>query len=470
MSPARKTAIPLQVDVDGADVFASLRPPRSARDNYRVRWRVNGVIHEKSTGESVLAEAKRVARLIVRGEEPATRSAVPVGLTVAEFERIQREYHSRNARPEAGQRTLGEFGGVWSSFLRVCPVETIQEVTEGLALAYLRRLQGMSKTENHGHKKKSPKVLSIRTIQKHIRTLAGAWNLVREGHPKRVGGLLPHQLVRANPWQAIRNNIPHAPLDDGDPVQFELVDNDLGRFLDQFQSRPVGELFAIVSLWCWGRIRETARMEWGWIQGDYVVVPRSKAKRGRGKIARVPPTIRERLESIRVPDSPYVFARWEEDMRRTARRPARVQPFYPDGMVEQMEGLIPAFAEAIGRPEITHHALRRTAMELGEEAELRLAEKTSAEKLQTTVGNKRRNYTKAFGRKAFAFADGMYANLTTALHDYPVLATRLGCEPLEMLAEREAEALMGKLTQLQRQRLARRLLGGDAEGDSHGVA
>ena len=109
-------------------------------------------------------------------------------------------------------------------------------------------------------------------------------------------------------------------------------------------------------------------------------------------------------------------------------------------------------------------------MELGEEAELRLAEKTSAEKLQTTVGNKRRNYTKRLGKKAFTLADGLYANLTTALHDFPVLATRLGCEPVAMLAEREAEALMGKLTPIQRQRLAKRLLDGDVEGESHGVA
>ena len=135
-----------------------------------------------------------------------------------------------------------------------------------------------------------------------------------------------------------------------------------------------------------------------------------------------------------------------------------------------MEKLIPAFAEAIGRPEISHHALRRTAMELGEEAELRQAEKTSAEKLQTTVGNKRRNYTKRLGKKAFTLADGIYENLTVAFHDYPALAKRLGCEPIEILAEREAEAHARKLTPLQRQRLAKRLLDGAAADDGQGVA
>lgn len=232
----------------------------------------------------------------------------------------------------------------------------------------------------------------------------------------------------------------------------------------------MGKLFIITSLWCWGRISEMTRMEWSWIKGDYVEILPSQAKKGRGKVARLPPTILERLNAIRDPDSPYVFARWEEDVRQNSGRPERVQPFTPDRMREQMEGFIPTVAEVIGRPEIRHHALRRTAMELGEEAELRLAEKTSAEKLQTTVGNKRRNYTKRLGKKAFTLADGLYRNLTTALHDFPALATRLGCEPLAVLAEREAEALMDRLTPLQRQRLAKRLMDGNAEGDGQGVA
>ena len=109
-------------------------------------------------------------------------------------------------------------------------------------------------------------------------------------------------------------------------------------------------------------------------------------------------------------------------------------------------------------------------MELGELAELRRAEKTSAEKLQTTVGNKRRNYTKKLGRKAYTLADGLYKNLTVALHDFPDLANKLGCETLEMLAEREAEKQLRMLTPLGRQRVVKKVSEGDAEGESHGVA
>jgi hypothetical protein len=101
--PSRKTAIPLLVDVDGVEIEASLRPPRSDGDNYRVRWRIRGVRRECSTGTRVLAEAKRVARLMVQGE-PTVRQSVSIqrGMTVAEFEQVQRDYHGTNARPEAG--------------------------------------------------------------------------------------------------------------------------------------------------------------------------------------------------------------------------------------------------------------------------------------------------------------------------------------------------------------------------------
>lgn len=55
-------------------------------------------------------------------------------------------------------------------------------------------------------------------------------------------------------------------------------------------------------------------------------------------------------------------------------------------------------------------------MELGEWAELRQAEKTSADQLQTTGGNKRRNYTKRLGKKAFVrscLRSGTRTNTTT---------------------------------------------------------
>ena len=435
MTRRRINAIPFVVDVDGHDVPFSLRPQRTRSANWTVRWKLHGKLFERSTRTKFLEDAKRIARQMIR-EDAAPVRTHSIGMTVGEFQIIQQKYHARSARAEAGESTFKEFLGVWRSFLRVCPVINVHEVTEHTALKYLQCLEGFSKTENCKYKKKSPTNLSINTIHKHIRTLAGAWNLIREDHSQRVGGLDQHQLVQRNPWQAIRNNVPHAQLEDNDdPVQFELENMDLWQFLDQFKGHPVGELFIITSLWCCGRITEMTRMKWSWIMGEHVVFPKSKTKGGRGKVARIPPVVLKQLEANRDSDSPYVFARWVDDVRANACRPTRVQPFDSGRMRGQMEKLIPIFAEAISRPEISHHALRRTAMELSDLAELRKREKDSADKLQTTVLNKRIYYLKKLGTKAFILADGAYSNLTKALHDYPALANRLGCESLATIAD-----------------------------------
>ena len=89
--------------------------------------------------------------------------------------------------------------------------------------------------------------------------------------------------------------------------------------------------------------------------------------------------------------------------------------------------------------------------------------------MQTTHGNMTSHYTTPL-QETESFANSIYVSLTAALQDFPALATRLGCEPVAMLAEREAEALMDRLTPLQRQRLAKRLMDGNAEGDGQGVA
>ena len=435
MTRRRINAIPFVVDVDGHDVRFCLRPQRTRSANWTVRWKLHGKLFERSTRTKFLEDAKRIARQMIR-EDAAPVRTHSIGMTVDEFQIIQQKYHARSARAEAGESTFKEFLGVWRSFLRVCPVKNVHEVTEHTALKYLQCLQSFSKTENCKYKKKSPTKLSIKTIHKHIRTLAGAWNLIREGHSHRVGGLYQNQLVHSNPWQAIRNNVPHAQLEDNDdPVQFELENMDLWQFLDQFKGHPVGELFIITSLWCWGRINEMTHMKWSWFDGDHVVFPKSKTKGGRRKVARIPPLVLKQLEANRDSDSPYVFARWVDDVRANACRPTRVQPFDSGRMRGQMEKLIPIFAESIGRPEISHHALRRTAMELSDLAELRKREKDSADKLQTTVLNKRIYYLKKLGTKAFILADGAYSNLTKALHDYPALANRLGCESLATIAD-----------------------------------
>lgn len=467
MGRHRKSAEPLVVDVDGVEITASLRPPKTDGNCWHVRWKMHGSPREVSTGTKNLEEAKRAARLIIRGGKPV--ASVRGGMTVREFEAIQEMHFRLNSRQEAGQKSGIVFRGVWRSFLTAFPIKTIQEVSDVMAADYLDKLLRASKTLNRRYKKKSTKTMTVDTARKHIRTLAAAWNRVRTGHREKKGGIPEAKLVTGNPWEEIRNNLPQSRRD-GDPVQFDLDKGELGRFLDQFTTRPVVELFLITSLWCAGRIQEMSRMEWGWWNGDYLDIPDATAKRGRGKIVRVPGRIRQRLEEIRVPGSRYVFAGFAEEVERNLRSCHEVLPFAPERMVDRLEKYIKKAAEAIGRPELTHHALRRTAMELSDEGELREKERSSADKLQTTAGNKSRNYIKRKGKKEIAKADGLYENLVVSLRDYPILAERLGCEPVEMATEREMELLMQRLSPIQRRRLQKRLAEAGGDEEDQGVA
>lgn len=468
MTRRRVNAIPLVVDVDGVEIRASLRRQRGKAENFQVRWPRFGRNEERSTGVNNLEEAKRVARKLIRGESaPLLRS--DSGMTVKEFETIQDGHFRLRARTEAGVKSAAVFHGVWKSFLRASPIKSIQEVTDVMASGYLNSMLTASKSQNRTYKAKIKRPMSVETVRKHVRTLASAWNRVRREHRAKKGGIPDGKLVDQNPWEEIRNNLPEPKRKD-DPVQFSLEAGELSKFLDQFSTRPIAELFLITSLWCAGRIQEMSRMEWRWLNGDYVDIPDEVAKRGKGKVVRIPRRIVKRLEQIKVDESRYVFAGFAAEVERNLQSCHEVLPFTPQRMVERLEKYIAKAAEGIGRPEITHHALRRTAMELSDEGELREKEKSSAEKLQTTVGNKSRSYIKRRGKKAIAKADGLYENLTVSLQDYPSLAERLGCEPVEVKKESEAEALIRQLSPIQRRRLQKKLMENADDGEGQGVA
>jgi len=67
-------------------------------------------------------------------------------------------------------------------------------------------------------------------------------------------------------------------------------------------------------------------------------------------------------------------------------------------------------------------------------------------------------------------ADGLYVNMTVALQDCTALAERLGCDAVEITGEREMDALMKRLTPIQRRRFQKRLDDGADQSEGQGVA
>ncbi len=57
-----------------------------------------------------------------------------------------------------------------------------------------------------------------------------------------------------------------------------------------------------------------------------------------------------------------------------------------------------------------------------------------------------------------------------AVQDYPALADRLGCDPVEITVEREFEALLSKASPIQRRRFQKRLGNSGDEAEEQVVA
>jgi hypothetical protein len=468
MTRLPKDCIPLSVDIDGIEIPAHLRPPKDGRANYHVRWLLHGTWRSRSTGRSVESEAKVVGRKIVRGEPIDPLPTLSEGMTIKEFEQVQKEHFRLGSRAEAASKTQKSFDGIWRSLRSVVMFRTIQEFTAAHALQYVRTLQRTSKARNHKYRKKVAEPMSPNTIRKHVRTLAAAWNRVRRDHPESFGGIPQQRLVTVNPWEQIRNQIP-APRLKGDPVQFDLDSGELDRFLDCFVARPVAELFLVTSFWAAGRIEEMAHLRWSWINGDYVFVPEWIAKGGRAKVVRIPKTVRNRLEKIRVPGEDFVFIRFPQEVKEVSGRDTLA--YTPDRLIGRMVKLVKDAAIAIGKPDgLSHHALRRTVMELSDEGELMDKEKESARKLQTTPLNKRINYTKRGGKKRVILANGLFENLTVALQDYPSLVARLGCDILAEGLVEDLKAGYRRLPPLQKEQFRNWLDKDDSEGAGAVVA
>lgn len=467
MSRRRKDAIPLTVDVDGFDIPAVLRPPRSGRVCYEVRWKVDGGWKSRSTGQTVLCEAKRVARDIVRGNRVESSngkaSHSEAGLSFEQFEQVQEKHYGLSANQRKAAKTLAKFTTVWGDFKRFLEeerrgrIQTVQQVTEEVSLEYLEWLKA--------------KAASAYGIKSKVAVLGAAWNRVRRGHPKSKKTISQAEKCSNNPWEEIRGELPQTP--DTDPVQLNLEQGELQKLLAALDGRPVAQLLIKVSLFAAGRLEEMTLSQWDWVDDQgYVDIPDEVAKRGKGRVVRLPPSILSQLRAHRIPGSPYIFAGFTEELRRRSlRHSSRIREFHP-GTYDLICKHVVKAAKKAGLDGVSHHALRRTAMELSDQGEEIKPTEESSKNLGTTTKNKQRFYVrKTHGKTYYLRADRLYESISMSLVAlYPAAAVVLGVEdrfipkPEESVREKVGRLLeeMASLSEdevieLERQRASQRL-------------
>lgn len=237
-----------------------------------------------------------------------------------------------------------------------------------------------------------------------------------------------NNMVSINPWEAIRLNMPELP--DSEPIQLDLASGDFQTLHGAFVDRPVAQLVLIVFLWVAGRLEELSLAEWDWVAGDeYIDIPDSIATWGKGRVVKIPPSVMSALKSQRLEGSPDIFAGFPPEYRWLSKRHAkRILPYNP-GTYDLIYKHIASKAVQVGLEDVTHHALRRTAMELSDQGEELSATERSSRNLGTTTKNKEGFYGRKFhGRTAYFRADSLYAGLSQALSHYPEVARLVGVE------------------------------------------
>ena len=462
----RTTSIKLTVDIDGVEIPAHLRAPGKTRQFYHVRWKEHGRWKAKSTGTEVLEEAKRIGRALVRGEH-IVRPTDQGRLSIERFVDIQKEHYQNRRYPEKGAKTFRKFLGVLNSLQRRFPnLRYVQEIDRAKALAYVRHYRECRKDHNFKYEIDSEDTVARETVRGHVRVLRAAWNRVRLGNPRARAGLDSAEMVTSNPWEEVLNEAPKGP--GREIVQFDLAGSELESLLDEFQGRPIAESFLLVSFWGNGRIEAMCNLAWTWLdQHGYIVVPDQIAKNATGKVVRIPLRLLERLESLRKAESPFVFGGFADELRshyrsdpRKAHHVQRILDFTPTRMMWQMQRHIRRWVGATGLVGHTHHALRKTGMELSDIGELLELEARSAEKLRTTTDNKRQHYLmRKVAKRHYLLADALHANFCAALREFPRLADRLLADPRDETPQQDLMRQIQELPPEQQAKLIQEIVG-----------
>ena len=142
-----------------------------------------------------------------------------------------------------------------------------------------------------------------------------------------------------------------------------------------------------------------------------------------------------------------MFAGFTEEYRRLSKRHAgRIREYNP-GTYDLICKHIVKAAKAVGLRGVSHHALRRTAMELSDQGELHKATEESSKNLGTTTKNKESFYVrKSHGRTFYLRADRLYSGLSHALLHFPAVGELMMVE--DCFKAKPVEPAMDKVRRL----------------------
>jgi len=383
----------ISVNVAGRMVQAYLHPPNTVKNPKYWYYSCDEIgASRRSLKVTTLVDARVAVTSLITDSLTSVRNA---GLSWSEFRAIQVTHFGMRANEKKSGRTLEAGNCSLRMFLALVNPESPGDVTPDM----VGRFQILCREKGY----------SPATVHKALTHLSSGFNRCCASSGRRCirGVVDDSKLLGSNPFMHVRWIEPRVSV----KRQFGVDDIKNLMSWPKIGKIPSSRLFIQVSLWSAGRIEEMTEIKPEWLDGCYLTIPDSVAKWGKGRCVRFPESIAAQLAKG--------WRSFPEELRQHHRSVGKsnlavqVMDFEPRRFQYRMQRIIRDWAYRNNVRGLSHHSLRRTALQWSREQQIRKSEAGYAEasNVNLSVGNT--HYTVEPRR---LLADIVYANISHELY------------------------------------------------------
>jgi integrase len=358
--------------VNDVPVRVVLHPPAGKRKCWYAYW--PGQKYNVTTGRTDLNEAIREAKRLVEGGPKKPRSEDAV-LSDEEFKEIQRAHFKKEdpAAQARAKKSLKDCLEAIEAFREISGLTHVSRATPDDCARFQREALTLPNTwrRTDARKERVDNLTSSNTVRKWSRQLQAAFERAnRNAGKKCVRGVVDsNKLLTENPWTQFTWAVDEVKR----PIR-QFDGGELLSLLDHLKSEwkgvTVAAPLAKVYLWSWGRREEVASITWQQLRvvGDEHHFE-TVGKRDVKKWFRVPEGLYRELLAFKT-DSPYVFAAYNEQVRRFYQ--AKGQPrlamnvgpeFKPENLSLWFYRRISRWSKTLPKGAAYVHIFRKTSMQ-----------------------------------------------------------------------------------------------------------
>ena len=437
------------IERHGEMLVAYLHPPGSVGNTKYWSFSCQKAgIQRKSLKVSTFADARRAALNWFAKEDVRNDRCAP-SLSWPEWEQIQRAHFAKKRDQKRAGRTLNACLDSKQTFVSITKADDASVVTPDTVEKFQQEALKTEWTEG--------RVYTPSTIRRCLGHMSASFNRCRitAGKKCQRGIVQPEKLLTVNPFEQV------GWLDECPKELRHLSTQELRALLDwrMFGSSPLISAVLKVSIWGCGRIEEITELRWDWISEDgFVSVPDDVAKWGQGRQFRIPLRLWKELKSFPT-ESPFVWNRTVAELRTYHIRrggkgsATQLAEFTPTRLRGRLQKWIQAWAiesKAVG---VSHHTLRKTALQWSREEQLRNAGDEFAELSNVGLDVAKKHYTKDPKKLR---AEILFQNISRELLKEPQLAVAMGLaveptkSPAPSLADVQVALVEGRIDDAKR--------------------